>query len=72
MKSVKIGASLFLLTIATYAPLVFVFATETQISGYMRFIIYINNFANFFIYFWIDEKFRNAVLRDFRLISLDL
>ena len=67
VKSVKIGASLFLLIIATYTPLGYAIASKTTISGYLAFVIYINNFANFFIYFWIDEKFRKAVLKDFRL-----
>ena len=67
VKSVKIGASLFLLIIATYSPLVYATAAKTSISGYMGFVIYINNFANFFIYFWIDENFRKAVLKYFHL-----
>ena len=67
MKSVKIGASLFLLTVVTFAPLAYALGTQATISGYLSLVIYINNFANFFIYFWIDNKFRKAVLKGFRV-----
>ena len=65
IKSVKIGASLVVVTLVTFSPLVYAVVAETSISGYIHFVIYINNFANFFVYFWIDERFRKAVLKDF-------
>ena len=65
MKSVKIGASLVVLTLATLSPLIYAIVTKTALSGYLRFVTYINNFANFFVYFWIDKEFRKAVLEDF-------
>ena len=63
LKSVKIGASLFLVTILTYSNLVFATITGIPYSGYLYCVIYVNNFANFFVYFWIDENFRKWTLR---------
>ena len=62
-KSVKIGASLFMLTIVSYCPLVLNGNLGLVASPYLFYFIYINNFGNFFIYFWIDEKFRKFILR---------
>ena len=62
VKSVKIGMSLFFLTIATYLPFHISVLTNIPYSGYLYGLIYINNFANFFVYFWIDRKFRRWVL----------
>ena len=63
VKSVKIGASLFLVTIVTYLPIVYTSVTQLHFSGYVYGTIYVNNFANFFVYFLIDEKFRHWILR---------
>ena len=63
VKSVKIGASLFLVTILTYSNLVYATITGVPYSGYLYFVIYVNNSANFFVYFWIDENFRKWTLR---------
>ena len=62
VKSVKIGASLFVLTLVWYLPFVLTILVGWRISRYFFYFAYINNFANFFVYFWIDENFRNAVL----------
>ena len=67
VKSAKIGASLFFLTVATYSSLFYALGAEEGISGYWKFVVSINNFANFFIYFWIDKKFRKAVLNSLTL-----
>ena len=69
VKSVKIGSSIFFLIIATYSPLCYAIVAKTKVSGYLGFVIYINNFANFFIYFWIDKKFRKAVLQYFHICT---
>ena len=63
LKSVKIGASLFVVTVASYTPLIFSILSTTYLSGYLYFVIYINNFANFFVYAWIDDKFRESLPR---------
>ena len=63
VKTVKIGASLFLVTMVTYSPIIFSIITGIAQTGYIFGIIYVNNFANFFVYFWIDEKFRHWILR---------
>ena len=65
VKCVKIGACLVALTLATFSPIAYASVAKTALSGYMFFVVYINNFANFFIYFWIDDKFRKAVFKDF-------
>ena len=57
VKSVKIGASLFLLTMATFMPITYDFMTQDMVSAYSFFVIYSNYFANFFIYFWIPNFF---------------
>ena len=63
MKSVKIGACLFLLTVATYLPSAVGQFSGGKISEYFSFIVYINNFGNFFVYLAIDEQFRGFILR---------
>ena len=64
MKAIKIGAMLFLVSFASFTPIVVAVINDgLEIWGYFDFFIYINNFANFFVYFWIDDKFRNWVLR---------
>ena len=65
VKSVKIGASLFVIAMLTYAPIIFCAVTGTQCSGYTYGVIYINNFVNFFVYSWIDTNFRNWILSIF-------
>ena len=65
VKSVKIGASLFAVTMLTYSSTVYGVITGVPVTGYIYVLIYINNFANFFVYFWIDKKFRIWVLRKF-------
>ena len=58
MKSVKIGASLFLVFIFSFTPLLYAVNSEGAISGYFRFTLLINNLSNFFIYLLVDEEFR--------------
>ena len=62
-KAVKIGASLFVLTTGTFAPTLYASVTRTTISGYFYYVLSVNNFANFFIYIWIDGEFRSWILR---------
>ena len=62
VKAVKIGASLFVLSIITYTPLTLADLSHTVVSGYFYFSVFINNFANFFVYVWVDVKFRNWLL----------
>ena len=64
MKSLKIGATLFLVTIATVSAMFYAtLFSRKAVHGRLYFIVYINNFANFFVYFWIEDKFRNWILR---------
>ena len=63
MKAIKIGAMLVVVSFASFTPSVVAGRTNIPVPGYFNFFIYINNFANFFVYFWIDDKFRNWVLR---------
>ena len=65
VKSVKIGASLFFFTLVTFIPILLVSFHDSVIPGYLYFAMYINNFDNFFIYLWIDDKFRKYRLQDF-------
>ena len=58
MKSVKIGMSLFIIFILSFTPVFYVIISGEPISGYFRFTFYINTMANFFIYLFVDEKFR--------------
>ena len=58
MKTVKIGLSLFMVFILSYTPFLYVIMFEKSISGFFRFVFYINNLANFFIYLFVDEDFR--------------
>ena len=62
-KSVKIGVSLFALTIFCYTSVVLSANSNLHLSHYAFYLIYVNNFGNFFIYFWIDEKFRKFIMR---------
>ena len=62
-KSVKIGVSLFILTIFCYTSVLIAANSNLYLSHYAFYLIYVNNFGNFFIYFWIDEKFRKYILR---------
>ena len=61
-KSVKIGASLFTLNFVCFSPAFINAFTNKPIPGYLHPVVFINNFANVFVYFWIDVKFRNFVL----------
>ena len=64
MKAVKIGVSLLILTILSYLPPPFLnLVLRLTVPKYVMFTFYVNNFANFFIYIWIDEKFRKFVCR---------
>ena len=63
MKAIKIGAMLVVVSFASFTPSVVAGSTNKAVPGYFNFFVYINNFANFFVYFWIDDKFRNWVLR---------
>ena len=63
VKSVKIGASLFLITIITYTPIELAYVIGIPFFRYIEHAIYINNFINFFVYLWIDEDFRRWILR---------
>ena len=63
MKAIKIGAMLVVVTFLSFTPVLLVGNSDQKMPGYFNFFIYINNFANFFVYFWIDDKFRNWVLR---------
>ena len=63
MRSVQIGASLFFVMVSCFIPAFVVSFTNIELSGYLYYVFHINNFANFFIYFWIDRKFRNFVMR---------
>ena len=58
MKTVKIGLSLFMVYLLSCTPFLYVILFKKSISGYFRFAFYINNLANFFIYLFVDEKFR--------------
>ena len=56
-KSVKIGLSLFLVFVLSFAPSLW--ATFVgKINGYFGFTFVLNNYANFFIYLVVDEEFR--------------
>ena len=57
-KSAKIGWSLFIVFILSFTPSLYAHNFGGPISGYFRFAFWINNLANFFIYFFIDEEFR--------------
>ena len=57
-KSVKIGASLFIVFLFSYAQFIYLGNGGGPISGYFRYTFYINNLANFFIYLAVDEEFR--------------
>ena len=61
MKSVKIGASLFVVFVLSFVPLTFTVNSGRPISGYFRFTLCINNLANFFIYLFVDGEFRVKV-----------
>ena len=61
-KSVKIGAGLFLVSMASFTPLLVALNTDLVLPGHLMYFMYINNFANFFVYIWIDRKFRAFVL----------
>ena len=63
MKAIKIGAMLVVVALLSFTPVVLVGNLDLQMAGYFHFFVHINNFANFFVYFWIDDKFRNWVLR---------
>ena len=64
VKSLKIGVALFVVTISTYTPFLYAdLFSDGDVSGYAHFLFYCNNFANFFVYFWIDDKFRDWTLR---------
>ena len=65
VKSVKIGASLFFVTMVSYSPIVFGTITGVPYPGYLFVVIYVNNFVNFFVYFWIDKNFRKWILLKF-------
>ena len=54
---------MFVVAVASYTPLIFSLLSATYLSGYLYFVIYINNFANFFVYAWIDDKFRESLPR---------
>ena len=59
MKSLKL-----IVMISTHSPFIYVgFINDGDVSGYTHFLFYCNNFANFFVYFWIDDKFRDWILR---------
>ena len=59
MKSVKIGASLFLVFVVSFVPSPVMYALNNgmPISGYFRYMFFINNLANFFIYVVVDDEF---------------
>ena len=61
MKSVKIGLSLFIVYMISHTPYKYITTFGGPISGYFKFAFYINNLANFFIYFFVDEKFGAAL-----------
>ena len=61
-KSVKIGVALFTLTVVCYLSVVLLALSNLVISPYLFYLLYFNNLGNFFIYFWIDEKFRKFIL----------
>ena len=58
MKSLKISLSLFIVFTLSHTPYIYISIFGGPISGYFRFAFYINNLANFFIYLFVDEKFR--------------
>ena len=58
MKSVKIGASIFIVFILSFTPGIYVLNFGGPISGYFRYAFYINNLANFFVYLAVEEAFR--------------
>ena len=62
-KSVKIGVGLFLLTIFCYTSVILAVNSNLFVTTYALYLIYFNNFGNFFIYLWVDEKFRKYILR---------
>ena len=62
MKSIKIGVGLMVLTIITYLP-VGIRQSGVQVAEYFRYFVFVNNFANFFIYLAVDENFKNFILR---------
>ena len=61
VKSVKIGAGIFVLTVATYLPAIVGSFVGVKVSGYWAYAVYVNNFANFFVYLWIDDEFRRSL-----------
>ena len=62
----KIGSALFCVTMAAYTPFLYAdLFSDGNVSPYVYFLfyMYINNVANFFVYFWIDLQFRDWILR---------
>ena len=61
VKSVKIGSLLVVVFMVSFIPTLYATFSETTISGYFRFSLFINNLANFFIYLVVDEEFRKKL-----------
>ena len=51
------------MTVVCYLSVVLLALSNLVISPYFFYLLYFNNLGNFFIYFWIDEKFRKFILR---------
>ena len=52
-----------MLTVVCYLGVVLLTYSNLFVSQYFFYLLYFNSFGNFFIYFWIDEKFRKFILR---------
>ena len=60
MRSVKICVCLFLVYMVSYVPL-FLILNGVVNRPEVALLYYINHFANFFVYYVTDEKFRDDV-----------
>ena len=61
-KSIKIGGSLLILKICCFLPIFIASFIGFQLPIYLYYVVYINNFANFFVYLWVDENFRRSFI----------
>ena len=61
MKSVKIGVAIFIVFVGGFMPPLYAFNFGGPINGYLRYSIFANFVANFFIYLVVDEEFRGKL-----------
>ena len=57
MTSVKIGLSVFVLSVISFAPMVFASMTGQVVPGLFYYCVYLTNIGNIVVYLIVDKKF---------------